>query len=144
MHFSDYSGDLSMSWDNTAVFPIKPGGFSWPNASSTTFLPLSTQSSSLIHPLVPQPTPLSTATGSRSFFVVSFPTTKELLTTAAPYSSHVSVVMLESSGVTYPTSVVGGTPSVPHAVLTSSQCTNNVNYNPTDTSLPTGKNTLAY
>lgn len=141
---ADYSGDLSMSWNNTPAFPLNPEGFAWPQASSETFLPSPTQSSSLIFPLVTQPSFISTATGFRSFSVVSFPMTNELLTGAASHSSEFSRHnMLESHGVMYTSSAVDESHSVPHAALTSSQYTTCVNHNPTAAALPTGKNTLA-
>ncbi|KAL9976357.1 hypothetical protein ACROYT_G013651 [Oculina patagonica] len=135
----DYSGDLSMSWNNTSVFPVNSKGFTWPQASSETYLPSPTQSNSLIFPLVTQPSFISTATVYRSFSVVSFPMTNKLLTRTASYSSEFSRhSMLESQGVMYTSSAVEGSHSVPHAALTSSQYTTAVYHNPTATALSTG------
>ena len=115
---TDHSGHHSLFWNNDTVFPIIPEGFSWPSASSKTVLVHSKESSTFIVALT-QPSLTSTKTGSSTFPIASFPTTKELIiATTAVYTS--SVADITSSQV--------------------KQFATDVNHYPTATKFATGKN----
>ena len=118
-----------MSWNNDPVFPIISEGFSWPSASSKTVALSSTKSSSFIVALT-KPSLTPTKTGSSTFPIASFPTTKELVI-AASYSSD----LLDTYSAVLTSSV---------ADITSNQVrqfATDVNHYSTTTKLPTGKNT---
>ena len=128
---TDHSGHHSMSWNNFPIFPIIPEGFSWPSAGSNVASLPSTKSSTFIVALT-QTSLTPTKTGSSTFPIASFPTTKELIT-AATYSS--DFPRPESHSAVFRPSV---------ADLTSNQVSHfatDVNHHPTATKLPTGKNT---
>ena len=116
--FTDHSGNHSMFWYNDTVFPVIPEGFSWPSASSKTVLLPSKKLSTFIVALT-QPSLTPTKTGSSTFPIASFPTTKELSVAAtAVYTS--SVADVTSNQVT--------------------QFATDINHYPSATKFPTGKN----